>query len=353
VTVHEFGHQFWYGLTANDEFQHAWLDEGFNTFSTQRVLARGWPTPLTMHEMLGVERIGRAPLTLPAPTAGDLRGILTLSRWESPELIFLGPLSFELRRRSSLERWVAELPPLTYQPQVLDDAVLSLRTAHERDWSQPLAHPTWDLAEEPMRRVNAYRRPALTLESFARMMGEEAWTRTLRLYHARTRFRHAQPEDLLQAMQAVAPQAALTAAGARLPLDWSALWEQAYRGNERLDYGVMEFAQRADGETWTLDLGVRNYGGFRAPVEIRLTWEDGAHEIFLWDGAGELWQKRIERSPQRAVALVVDPERRLLLDRNWLNNARQAAPDVARARHAALRVWLWAQQVLHHAGGIG
>jgi len=38
VTVHECGHQFWYGLVGNNEFEHAWLDEGLNTFSTARVI---------------------------------------------------------------------------------------------------------------------------------------------------------------------------------------------------------------------------------------------------------------------------------------------------------------------------
>ena len=38
--MHEAGHQFWYGLVGNNEFEHAWMDEGLNTFSTARVLAR-------------------------------------------------------------------------------------------------------------------------------------------------------------------------------------------------------------------------------------------------------------------------------------------------------------------------
>ncbi|MHC5064517.1 MAG: M1 family metallopeptidase [Planctomycetota bacterium] len=36
VTVHEFGHQFWYGLSANNEFEESWLDEGLNTYSEGR-----------------------------------------------------------------------------------------------------------------------------------------------------------------------------------------------------------------------------------------------------------------------------------------------------------------------------
>jgi hypothetical protein len=40
VTVHEAGHQFWYGVVGNNEFEHAWLDEGFNTFSTARAVSQ-------------------------------------------------------------------------------------------------------------------------------------------------------------------------------------------------------------------------------------------------------------------------------------------------------------------------
>jgi hypothetical protein len=36
VTVHEFGHQFWYGLSANNEFEESWLDEGINTYCAGR-----------------------------------------------------------------------------------------------------------------------------------------------------------------------------------------------------------------------------------------------------------------------------------------------------------------------------
>ncbi|TAK11340.1 MAG: M1 family peptidase [Acidobacteria bacterium] len=40
VTIHEAGHQFWYGIVATNEFEHAWMDEGFNTFSTARAISQ-------------------------------------------------------------------------------------------------------------------------------------------------------------------------------------------------------------------------------------------------------------------------------------------------------------------------
>ena len=38
VIVHEFGHQYWYGMVANDETDEAWLDEGINTYSEGRAM---------------------------------------------------------------------------------------------------------------------------------------------------------------------------------------------------------------------------------------------------------------------------------------------------------------------------
>jgi aminopeptidase N len=36
VTVHEAGHQWWYGAVGSNEFEHAWMDEGINQFSEAR-----------------------------------------------------------------------------------------------------------------------------------------------------------------------------------------------------------------------------------------------------------------------------------------------------------------------------
>ena len=50
VTVHEAGHQFWYGIVGNNEFEDAWMDEGLNTFSTARAVAQVYdPNHLALH----------------------------------------------------------------------------------------------------------------------------------------------------------------------------------------------------------------------------------------------------------------------------------------------------------------
>jgi hypothetical protein len=43
VVIHEAGHQFWYGIVGSNEFEHAWMDEGINTFATARAMAVDYP----------------------------------------------------------------------------------------------------------------------------------------------------------------------------------------------------------------------------------------------------------------------------------------------------------------------
>jgi hypothetical protein len=38
VVVHEIGHQFWYGMIANNEFEEAWLDEAFTSYAEDKVM---------------------------------------------------------------------------------------------------------------------------------------------------------------------------------------------------------------------------------------------------------------------------------------------------------------------------
>ena len=38
VTEHEFGHQYWYGMVATNEFENGWLDEGINSYTEVKVL---------------------------------------------------------------------------------------------------------------------------------------------------------------------------------------------------------------------------------------------------------------------------------------------------------------------------
>ena len=42
-TIHEAGHQWWYGIVGTNEFEDAWMDEGINQYANARVMAEEFP----------------------------------------------------------------------------------------------------------------------------------------------------------------------------------------------------------------------------------------------------------------------------------------------------------------------
>ncbi len=72
VTVHEAGHQFWYGVVGNNEFEDAWMDEGFNTFSTARAIAQVYdPNYLALRYFGGFVPWVFTDVVMPRETEGN------------------------------------------------------------------------------------------------------------------------------------------------------------------------------------------------------------------------------------------------------------------------------------------
>jgi hypothetical protein len=128
VTIHEFGHQYWYGLVGSNEFEESWLDEGFNTYSTHKVDAVSYPAML---ELFGFrffaqeeERLGNglARRFRPHPHArlGLLAGQYSFNSYSRPALL-LGTLEAMLGEptMARIMRTYHERFPL--RPSVLDD----------------------------------------------------------------------------------------------------------------------------------------------------------------------------------------------------------------------------------------
>jgi hypothetical protein len=70
---------------------------------------------------------------------------------------------------------------------------------------------------------------------------------------------------------------------------------------------------------------VHRTGDVELPVEIRLWMRNGAVFRERWDGTGPTWTFD-SRGPSPVVRAEVDPEHRVLLDDDLLDNAASLAP---------------------------
>jgi hypothetical protein len=175
-----------------------------------------------------------------------------------------------------------------------------------------------------------YGKTSTLLTTLGRVWGEERLKAALGAYARRFRFAHPGPEDLLTVMRAeVGEQAAAQLRAGLFERGW-------------VDYQIAEVGEAAADPAGSRrsSVLVRRLGTLVFPVEVELVAKDGTRQRVSWDGQGD--HVRLEhRGSSPLVAAVVDPEHRVLMDRDLSNNARRAeSGGLGRA---------WAPRVLGHA----
>jgi len=290
-------------MVASNEFEEAWLDEGFNTYSTALAMEFGYGPRAKLMEFLG--------LTLDDEQSWRMQNT------------FLG--TFDRVRQ-----------------------------------------PAWSYGAGGYA-FYSYTKPGMLLRTLEHHLGEQTMARVMRTYHERWRFRHPTSEDFYAVANEVSGQ----------DLGW--YFRQAVEGTESLDYEIARASSvptRAwrgffDGESgrtlvsddeaaksekdgdkprsYTTTVVVKRRGGFTFPVEIGFKFEGKPLERVSWDGRDRWTRYRFER-PERLEWVDVDPDRKVLLDANWLNNGRRIEADARPATHWAARLAFWLQNLFATVG---
>jgi len=291
VTVHEFGHNFWYGLVASNEFEEAWLDEGINSYSTGLVM----------------EKVYGLMVDLPGLRMSEEQ-MIRLSN--GPEMIFdvIRQPSWTYRTSSSYGFYAYEKPEIVLRTlqHYLGDRTMArvMRTFHER-WR--FRHPS---SEDFYAVANEVSGQDLT------WFFEQA----------------IEGAGLLDHEVAVSTRRVMPPRG-RLGDDPTA----AAGGEDAAE-------EDAPGQ-WESTVVVSNRGPLRFPVDVAVKFEGAEPERFRWDGQ-DRWKRFRFVRPERLEWADVDPDRQVTLDAWWLNNARRTRPDTTVAAHWTARFAFWLQNVI-------
>jgi hypothetical protein len=240
VTVHEAGHQFWYGLVGNNEFESSWLDEGFNSYTDSEVLWRVYGPARRTTDYLSVPHSGERPTS--APGGGSALRVLTGRDWSFAflkERGFLDALSdvrLDPLRASGLVEWWRDQPLLTLAPS-WEDPRWSDRSGYVRDaGSDPIETHAWEYVDRGGYRTNSYPRTALALRSLAGVIGRDAFLRGMRHYSGEWRYRHPYPADFYAGFEE----------GAGVDVAW--YFEDAFRSTKTIDWSVEVSQERVPKE---------------------------------------------------------------------------------------------------------
>jgi hypothetical protein len=272
VTIHEFGHQYFYGLIGTNEVEWPFLDEGLNSYAEQ-LAAGAWLGP---------------------GSAVDLFG-LTLS-----------------------------------------DTSLAANLANQHAHDAPVAEPAYALPRGADLGGLVYERTATIFETLRRVYGDVLVGKALGRYARKYRFAHPGPEELLAVFREVmGDEVERTLRAALFEKGWVdyALTEIS-SGRVRESAGL--FDRDGKRETVTPKIGpgyegsvlVQRRGTLSFPLEVDLVRADWSTERV------HCAESDAVRIPYRGdvplKGAIVDPESRILLDERPTNNF-DTAPGEARA----------------------
>lgn len=300
VTIHEFMHQIWYGIVGNNEFEEAWLDEGLTTYSEMRI----------MSELYGKDS-----------GVADWWGLRA-----SP--VGLGRSGY-------------------------------IRTGSRLDGT--MADPTYSHWRTGVGPMFAYIKTSLMLTTLENHVGRETIDRIFQSYYRNWRFKHPCRNDFIAEVENALGSESI----------WTRFIRESITKDSVLDYAVAAIANVSveaselgylgpDGSILTKDeeededespkafhsrVVVRRNGEMILPVEVLVEFDDGETVRESWDGVSRIKEFEYSRSA-RVTRASVDPDRKTVLDINWLNNSILLEPDAEVTNKYTAKGLFWMQNLL-------
>jgi hypothetical protein len=81
------------------------------------------------------------------------------------------------------------------------------------------------------------------------------------------------------------------------------------------------------------------------PVDVEIVFEDGKRVIEHWDGISRSAEFEYQSSA-RMISAEIDPERRICLDQNYINNSQTRVPQTTGLRTYFIRCLTSVQHIL-------
>ncbi|HZL25405.1 MAG TPA: M1 family metallopeptidase [Acidobacteriaceae bacterium] len=309
---HEFGHQYWYGMVATNEFEDAWLDEGINSYTEVNVLSA----------ILG------------SNTSVFDRSYASAGDYELQRLMYIGSPDYD-----PVVRWAFKFRNSASYGDV------------------------------------TYGKTATLLATLEGIIGRDTMDEAMHVYFMKFRFTHPTTEDFLRTIEQVAVArgratvatvpTGLSGAGssmgvASIPPVNSSLrpyFDQAVYGTQVLDYAVDGIA--SDPVQWWLPepkddkakkqlpylttVYVHRKGDFVLPVTVEIVFDDGTRLREHWDGI-DRWTKFTYVRNAKVVSAEIDPDHTVLLDTDLFNNSYTTNADGLPARKLTT-IWSSVQQL--------
>ncbi|HMF63297.1 MAG TPA: M1 family metallopeptidase [Edaphobacter sp.] len=354
---HEFGHQYWYGMVASNEFEEAWLDEGINTYSEVKVLAAllgaGTSAVRERYANLGDGALQRSAYLTAPDTDPVTRFAWKFRNEQSYGAVTYGKTATLLM---TLEGIVGK--------DTMDEA---MRTYFER---YRFTHPTTEDFLRTIEQVAVARGkatvltrsqvapadstlPCIPVEAHPSNRGSLGTTTT---FTQLSPFVPSEPSTGTAPPCTPSPASALPAASepSYAPTSLRPFFNQSVYGTEMLDYAVDGFyservrwwepvTRGVSKVPYLSTVSLRRKGDFIFPVTAEIVFNDGTRVREHWDGVDE-WKRFTYTRTAKVVSVELDPDHLVPLDRDLFNNSITRDTDKIPA-HKLAAIWAVLHQI--------
>lgn len=257
VTEHEFGHQYWYGMVATNEFENGWLDEGINSYTEVKVIDSFYGPNVSVINWLGGQM-------------GE-RELQRMGYLGSPDVDPLSQMSFK-------DMSVGVYGDITYG------------------------------------------KTATMLITLEKIVGEQTLQKAMHVYFMRYRFKHPTQQDFMNTVNEVAGQDLSwywnQAVYGTQVMDYEVLRADSHPVNW-WDQNLKEKKGETEYETQVI---LHRKGDFIFPIEAVVKFDNGESTIERWNGQ-DRWVRYVYRKKAQVESVQIDPAYQATMDRDYLNNS--------------------------------
>jgi peptidase M1-like protein len=257
VVEHEFGHQYWYGMVATNEFEDAWMDEGINSYTEVKVLDSIFGPSTSVINQWGV----------------------TLGEREGQRLSYIS---------------VADL-----------DA---------------MAQTGWQYANGNSYGGVTYGKTAVVLLSVESLIGEDTMRQAMHTYFMRYRFTHPTKEDFLKTIEEVSGKNLRwyfdQAVYGTQVLDYEVFKVSSYP----VEWYKEKLKEKKGQTEYVSNVWIHRKADFVIPIDVEIKFDNGDKVREHWDGQ-QRWVRYAYQKKAKVESVAVDPDNKYFFDRNNFNNS--------------------------------
>jgi Peptidase family M1 domain len=375
---HEFGHQYWYGMVATNEFEDAWLDEGINSYTEVKVLAailgpynsvfdRSYANAGDF-ELQRFEYLGKPdydPVTRWAFKFRNATSYGDITYGKSSTLLatlegIIGTSTMDEAMRTYFQRYRFTHPTTEDFLRTIEDVAIARGKAISTLPPAPSQNRISILngSEGNKGLVTSKKEGVILRESSETNKKESVILSEGGAFAAGVEGPAVTPP----APQLFPTTIPLTASGfpdyATTPATNSSLrpyFDQAVYGTRVLDYTVDKISS-APVQWWLPEpkdkkkiqylstVYLHRKGDFILPVAVEIIFDDGTRIRERWDGV-DRWTEFTYTRYAKVVSAEIDPDHTILLDANLFNNSFTTTSNPIPARKLT-NLWLSFNQLL-------